>query len=124
MSRAISIRAPKSMELQKTSPEKIEKYVEELSEKALSALPPDVRPVGVNMVKLDQIVAGTNLEPGVWVEWTRACCGHRNRIDDFVMPSVDEIRHQESASLVQAGEQHAEVQLKVITLEYPRQHRS
>lgn len=123
MSRAISIRAPKSLALLKVSPKEIEQYVEGVSTRVLESLPEGVRPAGINMVKMEQVIAGTNQTPGGWAEWTRACCGKRHLIDDFVMPSVDEMRYLESPLLSRAGADHAEVQLRVVTMEYPEKHR-
>ena len=56
--------------------------------KMLAAFPRQVRPVGVNMISVSQ---ARQTGGGGWAEWTRACCGSRNLIDEYTDPSPEEL---------------------------------
>jgi hypothetical protein len=79
MAKIFHVRAPHTVKLASMSEQDITKLVEAEATKTLGAFPPNARPVGVNSVRVSQDVGG-------WAEWTRACCGSRNRIDEYVDP--------------------------------------
>jgi hypothetical protein len=122
MARILSVRAPQSMELRRMKSEEIEKQVSAMADEALERLPKGANPVGINAVSLSQHIPGTNADPGVWAEWTRACCNRRDKIDDFVDPVVDQFERPDSAVAQQIGAQHLESQLKIVHLEHPTMH--
>ena len=84
----------------------------------------EFRPVAVNRVVVDELVPGDAADPGVWAEWTRACCSHRDRIEEFVDPIVDFLDPSGSTLLRQVGEQHVESQMRVVELQNPTMHKS
>lgn len=122
MARTIHLKAPESMELRRLDRKEVERYVTEMADEALAKLPEGLRPVGVNSVALNQMIPGTNADPGVWVEWTRACCGHRHMIEDFEDPYVEQFEQPGSHVLRQIGGEHLESQLRIQELEHPRLH--
>lgn len=87
MSKVFHVRAPKSLALAKMDEASIYKLVEAEATKALRQMPQNVRPVGINAVLLSQVGTGG----GGWAEWTRACCGSRNLIDEYVDPTPEEL---------------------------------
>lgn len=91
MSKILRVRAPKSMTLHKMGQHEIEKLVTEEASKAMSRLPEEFRPVGVNAVSIDQ-----RMDVGGWAEWTRACCDKRHLIDEFTDPVRGEINQLET----------------------------
>ena len=123
MSNEYRVRAPKSMQLRRMSPEQVAEYISERADKALDALG-EFRPVAVNRVVVDELVPGDAADPGVWAEWTRACCSHRDRIEEFVDPIVDFLDPSGSTLLRQIGEQHVESQMRVVELQNPTMHKN
>jgi hypothetical protein len=108
MAKVFHVRAPKTMTLAKMDEASIYKLVEAEATKALKQMPQAARPVGVNAVMLSQIGAG-----GGWAEWTRACCGSRNLIDEYVDPTPEELAVAGLATRPAAA--HIESQFTVTT---------
>jgi hypothetical protein len=123
MSRTLNLRAPASMKLGALKPAEVERYVSKLADDHLARVPDGLRASGINAAVLSQLTPGTNLEPGVWVEWTRACCNRRDQIEDFVDPVIDQFEREGSPVLRELGGQHLESQMRVQTLEHPTQHK-
>ena len=88
MAKVFHVRAPKTLTLAKMDEASIYKLVESEATKALKQMPQAARPVGVNAVMLSQLGTGGI---GGWAEWTRACCGSRNLIDEYVDPTPEEL---------------------------------
>lgn len=88
MAKVFHVRAPASMSLATMNEKEIYKLVESEATNMLRQFPRQARPVGVNMVSVSQ--AG-RAGVGGWAEWTRACCGSRNLIDDYIDPSPEEL---------------------------------
>ncbi|MFC4146216.1 hypothetical protein ACFO0M_08105 [Micromonospora mangrovi] len=124
MAKIINLRAPESMRLHDLPEREIEKYVTEQADRILSVLPEEIRPAGVNTVVIDALRPGTAADPGVWAEWSRACCGHRSRIEDFEEPVLQEWTADGSLTHIDARGQHVESQLRHTTLEYPDMHQA
>ena len=122
MARVLNLQAPKSMTLHTMRPAEVERYVSDLAEDAFKRMPDGLKPAGVNAVALAQRMPGTGGDPGVWAEWTRACCGSRNRIQDFVDPVIDQFERPDSPVLRELAGQHLESQMRIITLEHPTMH--
>lgn len=122
MAKTINLRAPKSMKLHAMSAADVEAYVAKEASRMLEAMPKDVRPVGVNAVAIDSIVQQTAADPGVWVQWTRACCDKRRQIEDFVEPLVRDF--DPAADITRGGvaEQHIESLMRTETLSSPKMH--
>jgi hypothetical protein len=110
--KTISLNAPKSMAIDKMPEAEIATYVAKEADRILAAMPDDLRPVAVNTVRLNRAAA-----PGVWAEWTRACCDKRKLIDDFVDPVVRDFGLVDYAGQDPRREAHAESQLRVLHLE-------
>lgn len=123
MAKTLNLRAPESMKLQALKPEEVERYVSKLADDQLARVPDGLRPSGINAAVLSQLTPGTNFEPGVWVEWTRACCNRRDQIEDFVDPVIDQFEREGSPVLRALSGQHLESQMRVQTLEHPTQHK-
>lgn len=123
MARVLDLHAPESMRLKDMKPEEVERYVSKLADEALERMPADMRPIGVNALALNQLIPGTNTEPGFWVEWTRACCDRRNRIDDFTDPVIGQFEREGSPVASQLAREHLETQMRVQMLEHPTLHR-
>lgn len=87
MAKVINLKAPKSFSLLKMGEAEVAKYVSEHADRTLASLPDELRPVGVNRVSLGSNQAA---DPGVWAQWTRACCDRRSRIEDFTDPVRDD----------------------------------
>ena len=86
MAKVFHVRAPKSMTLAKMDEAAIYKQVEAEATKTLKAMPEGARPVGVNAVMVSQLG-----QAGGWAEWTRACCGSRNLIEEYTDPTPEEL---------------------------------
>lgn len=121
MTKYYQLRAPASMSLEKMSDPEIDKMVADQADRMLEALPDELRPVGVQGVVLDSVKAGTAAAPGVWAQWTRACCDKRKRIEDFREPITEEMMEAAKA-LRPASYEHIESQLSIQTLSNPRMH--
>jgi len=87
MAKVFHVRAPKTMSLVKMDEASIYKLVEAEATKALKQMPQAARPVGINAVMLSQLGSGAD----GWAEWTRACCGSRTLIDEYVDPTPEEL---------------------------------
>jgi hypothetical protein len=114
MAQVINLKAPKSVSLMKMGEAEVAKYVSEHADKTLAALPETMKPAGINRVSL-----GSNLaaDPGVWAQWTRACCDRRRRIEDFTDPVMDDFNAAITPlSGIKAGV-HIESQMVVHRLE-------
>jgi len=119
MAKVLNLQAPKSMSLREMRAEEVERYVSKLADDALDRGLEGLRPVGVNAVALGQRVPGTAAAPGVWAEWTRACCNRRDMIEDFVDPVIDQFERDGSPVAQQLAGQHLESQMRIQTLEHP-----
>ncbi|BBY65528.1 hypothetical protein [Mycolicibacterium helvum] len=85
MAKVVRLNAPASMRVTEMPKEEIERHVAGLADRALD-LAGENRFVGVNAVALGQIAGDTT----VWAQWTRACCGSRQRIDDYTDPVAED----------------------------------
>lgn len=121
MARLFNLRAPKSLRIEQKSPQEIEKLVTEQAARYLEALPNDLRPSGLSGVALESLVKGTANDPGVWAQWTRACCDRRRDIDDFVDPLRDEFELA-AAQLRPRSVEHLESQHVTQVLSNPKMH--
>src|SRR5258705_5239771 len=108
MSKIVRFRAPQSMKLQSMNPKEIEQLVESEVSKAMAKIPHDSRLVGVNAVSVD---AARATGGGGWAEWTRACCGSRNQIEEYTDPVREEMVALETAA--RSGNVHVESQFIV-----------
>jgi hypothetical protein len=108
MSSIVRLRAPESWALHKMHQQEIEKLVTAEAERMLDAMPTDLRLVGVNAVSVDQKAADVD----VWAQWTRACCGSRARIEEFVDPVLGDISAL-TTTIKGATDQHFESHLTV-----------
>jgi hypothetical protein len=123
MAKILNLQAPKSMSLHKMRAEEVEQHVSRLADEALDKGLDGLRPVGVNAIALGQRVPGTAAEPGVWAEWTRACCNRRESIEEFVDPAVEQFEREGSPVARELAGEHLESQMRIQTLEHPTQHR-
>lgn len=89
MAKVFHVRAPTTVSLHKMDEKDIHKLVAEEVDKVMAHFPPSARPVGVSMVNVSQLPAGAD----GWAEWTRACCGKGNQIDEYVDPTPEEIEN-------------------------------
>jgi hypothetical protein len=118
--KTFNFRAPQSMKLHKMQPEEIEKFVAKEADRVFKTIPKEVRPVGVNSVTIDSVAKGTAAEPGVWAQWTRACCDKRRQIEDY--------RDMTQADLAEIAEQrridepHVETNFSVQVKSNPKMH--
>lgn len=113
--KTVSLNAPNSMKLDKMSANEIASYVAKEADKFLAAMPEGLRPVAINTVSLNKAS-----DPGVWAQWTRACCDKRKLIDDFEDPLARDFGIGEVAGLGTRIDSHAESQLRVLHLESDR----
>ena len=122
MARVVQLRMPESERLLDMSAEEIERFVEDHADRVLEGLPEGVRPVGVNAVSLDALRPGSGREIGVWGEWTRACCGKRELIEEFEEPVMEDFMGP--AVRVHEGIRgtHVESVFRKVALENPRMH--
>lgn len=123
MAKKFNIRAPKSVKLHEMNEREIQAMVRKEAERMLDNLPKDYRPIGVNAVTVESLVPGSNQDPGVWAQWERACCGSRNKIEDFTDPVIQEIEPGDTAMNPQLLQTHFESQMRIINLENPEMHR-
>jgi hypothetical protein len=123
MAKILDLSAPKSMRLASMKADDVAQYVSKFADETLARMPDDLRPVGVNAVTLSQLAPGTKAAPGIWAEWTRACCNRRDRIEEFVDPVVDQFERPGSPVSTEVRAQHLESQLRVFELEHPTMHR-
>ena len=86
MAKVFHVRAPKTLTLAKMDEASIYKLVEEEATKSLKNMPQNARPVGVQCRD-----AQPDWRRGGWAEWTRACCGSRNLIDEYLDPDPEEL---------------------------------
>lgn len=124
MAKTLRIRAPKSMKLHQLSEKEVEKFITKEASRMLEAMPRDIRPVGVNAVSIDSLVKGTAADPGVWAQWTRACCDKRRDIDDYVDPVVSQFDPGVLTDNPGMADEHIESQLRIQTLSYPAMHKA
>lgn len=110
--KTISLNAPRSMKLEKMPEAEIADYVAKEADRFLAAMPEGLRPVAVNTVSLNRAS-----DPGVWAQWTRACCDKRKSIDDFVNPVIRDFGVAGAAGLLERSETHAESELRILQLE-------
>ncbi|HWL37213.1 MAG TPA: hypothetical protein VNQ77_13600 [Frankiaceae bacterium] len=122
MARIVQLRMPESERLLDMAPEEIERLVEEHADRALENLPEGIRPVGVNAVSLDALRPGTSGEFGVWAEWTRACCGKRDLIDEFEEPVIEDFSSPVARVHEGVRGTHVESVFRKVTLENPKMH--
>jgi hypothetical protein len=115
MSKIFHVHAPHTMKLHSMSGRDVEKLVESEATKALAAFPQAARPVGVNSVRVSQANGG-------WAEWTRACCGSRNQIDDYTDPVRGEWEGITNAIGAPSPFEHVESSFKVQDLSNPAMH--
>ena len=87
MAKVFHVRAPRTMVLSTMDDKEIQRLVEAEAVRILAQFPEQARPVGVNIVSVSQLPQGV----GGWAEWTRACCGQRDLIDEYVDPSPEEL---------------------------------
>lgn len=123
MAKYYQLRAPASMSLEKMSEKEIDKMVAQRADQVLESLPDDFSLVGVQGVVMDSVTPGTAQAPGVWGQWTRACCDKRKRIDDFIEPVTEEMMTA-AKSMRPASYEHIESQLSIQTLANPKMHRA
>jgi hypothetical protein len=120
--KTINLRAPKSMKLNTMSAADVEAFVAKEAGRLLDAMPKEVRPVGVNAVAIDSVVARTAADPGVWVQWTRACCDRRKQIEDFIEPVVADFDPTAQVTRASVAGQHVESLMRTETLANPKMH--
>ncbi len=113
MAKVFQLRAPDSMTLTDTPLEEVERYVTDMAERGLELLGDSV-PIRVNAVSLAQQV-----DVEVWAEWSRACCGHRSRIEEFEEPVITDFEIESLPISRRLHGTHLESQLRVIKLEGP-----
>jgi hypothetical protein len=122
MAKTLNLRAPDAMCLKDMQAADIEAYVLKLADDALTNLPDGMRPHSVNTVALNQTTPATQGKPGISVMWERACCGHRNQIEDFEDPVIEQFELDGSPLRRQLAGEHVESRLTVTELEHPTQH--
>lgn len=122
MAKIFTLRAPAAMKLHKMSEREIEAYVEKEAGRMLEQLPTGVRAAGVNAVAIDSLVKATAADPGVWAQWTRACCDKSRHIDDFVNPVIRDFDPAAEVLRPQLASEHVESLLRTETLSYPQMH--
>ena len=122
MAKTINLRAPKSMKLHKMSASDVESFVSKEAARMLEAMPKDVRPVGVNAVAIDSISKRSASDPGVWVQWTRACCDRRKQIEDFMEPVVRDFDPAAAVTRAAVADEHVESMMRTETLSNPKMH--
>jgi len=116
MAKVFHVRAPASMTLATMDEKEIYKLVETEAKKVLAQFPSQVRPVGVNMVSVSQ----ARQDIGGWAEWTRACCGSRQLIDEYTDPTPEEI--EAAGRTVRPQQAHIESSFTVQTPTNPATH--
>jgi hypothetical protein len=121
MARLISLRAPESLRVDRKSQKELDAYVAEHAGRYLAQMPKDIRPAGISGVTLESLVKGTASDPGVWAQWTRACCDRRNEIDDFVDPLRGDLEIAAAQLRPQVAE-HIEALHVTQTLANPKMH--
>ncbi len=124
MAKFYQLRAPASMSLHKMSDAEVEKMVTQQADKLLKTLPENLRPVGVQGVVLDSVKPGTSLEPGVWAQWTRACCDKRKQIDGFIDPVAEDFAAASLDAIQPRDLGHIETNFSVQTLSNPKMHKT
>jgi hypothetical protein len=122
MAKTLNLRAPKTMKLNRMSSKDVEAFVAKESDRMLSAMPKDVRISGINAVAIESIARDAVLDADVWVQWTRACCDSRPRIDDFIEPVVKDFDPTALTTRPDVAEQHIESLMRTETLTNPRMH--
>ncbi|MFD9123357.1 hypothetical protein [Kitasatospora sp. NPDC059571] len=122
MAKIINLRAPETMRLHDMSQQDIEEYVRTTATQALDALPEELRPVGVNAVAIDSLRPRIGADPGLWAQWTRACCALQARIEDFEPPVLEDFAAPGTAVHRDVARTHVESQLRTAVLEYPEMH--
>ncbi|WP_125776154.1 hypothetical protein [Antribacter gilvus] len=110
MVKIVEFVAPDSIRLGDLSPQEAEKAAIQTAEEMISRLG-GLRPVGINAMALSRI------ETEVWVQWTRACCGHRALIEDFEEPIVSELDVAASRLPARLQGVHLESTLRTVRLQ-------
>ena len=116
MAKVFHLRAPETVSLHKMDEKAIQKLVETEVGKVLEQIVKQARPVGVNMVTVSQMPRGAD----GWAEWTRACCGSRELIDQYVDPSPEDMEH--AGRLYRPSVDHIESTFTVQTNANPAMH--
>lgn len=111
MVRIVEFVPPESIRLGELSPQEAERAAIQAADDMLARLG-DVRPVGVNAMALSQA-----LDPEVWVQWTRACCDKRARIEDFEEPVVSDLDVTTSKLPARLQGIHLESTLRTVRLQ-------
>lgn len=114
MVKVFEFAAPESIRLTELSPAEAEKAAAALAEDALDRFS-DLTPVGVNVLALSS-KAG---DVGGWVQWTRACCDKRRRIEEFEEPLLREVDSTGIGLPSRVQEVHFESQLRTVRLQGP-----
>ena len=122
MTRTINLRAPKSLRLHEMSAEEAAAFVAREADRVLDDLPQDIRPLGISAVAMDAFVKGTAADPGVWAQWTRACCDRRDRIEEFVEPVVQDFDPAAAVQRPRLADEHVESLMRVESLANPAMH--
>jgi hypothetical protein len=110
MARVFEFKAPESFTLEDMTAERLEEHAKGLGERALEALG-DTAPVGVNAVAI------TRTDVEVWVQWTRACCDTRERIEEFDEPVVLDFESSAVRLPARLHGTHLESQLRTVRLQ-------
>lgn len=110
MAHVFQFKAPDSLELGRDPERDLEAYAKDMAERSLEVLGDNV-PIGINAVS----VAKPDVE--VWVQWTRACCDSRQRIEDFEEPVVADLDVAVTKLPVRMHNTHIESQLRTVRLE-------
>lgn len=101
------------MRLTEMPKKEIERYVAEMADKALD-LVGDNRVVGVNAVAIGQVARDAT---EVWAQWTRACCGSRPRIDEYVDPVAEDYGIPSGVLPETIASSHLESHFQVVELQ-------
>ena len=123
VAREFRVRPPDSIAIHKMSSKEVASLVEKHAARRVRDFPESARPVGVNRVVLDSRFGGGGSEIGGWAEWTRACCGSRELIEDWEDPLIDMIEREGSVLHAKLGSQGFESQMRIVEFENPEMHR-
>lgn len=84
--KSFDLTVPTTAGLEEMSESEMAEYAKEHAAKLLATLPPDVKPIGVNRVRLN-IPINAREE---WRDWARACNDMSGQIDKFVKPTRED----------------------------------
>lgn len=114
MARVIRLTAPNSMRLAEMSKDEISRQVSVLADRALR-LAGDNKVVGVSAVSLGQVAKMGTVE--LWAQWTRSCCGSRQRIEDYADPTPEDYGIAEGVLPQSIAKTHVESSMHIVELQ-------